>query len=259
MDVADGTHSGFDPGNSARTVPFGYAQRQRGLAVRLGWTAHGGDRERLGAERLGAERQLGLGTELPRRYRRQGKRGLPQTDRSAPGRPRRNGHVRVRYAPTQRTFVFVTPRQWSSKDHWVEQRRAEGKWADVLAYDANNLIAWLGQAPAVACARRNGLRAVQKGIGKLPSDGYTTVDEWWENWATVAEPSISPALVVAGRQDWWSPAEETRTDCRDGSSKRHPLTTCGRRQGKKLLRSWQHPRETATMLGEPPCSPDLSL
>ncbi len=92
------------------------------------------------------------------------------------------------------TFVFVTPRQWSSKDHWVEQRRAEGKWADVLAYDANNLIAWLAQAPAVA----EWFAGV---IGKLPSDGYTTVDEWWENWATVAEPSISPALVVAGRQE----------------------------------------------------------
>ena len=92
------------------------------------------------------------------------------------------------------TFVFVTPRQWSSKDQWIEQRRAEGKWADVLAYDANNLIAWLAQAPAVAEWFANI-------IGKLPSDGYTTLDEWWENWATVAEPGISPSLVVAGRQE----------------------------------------------------------
>ena len=92
------------------------------------------------------------------------------------------------------TFVFVTPRQWDGKDRWVKARRAEGKWADVHAYDANNLVAWLGQASAVA----EWFAGV---IGKLPSDGYTTLDDWWENWATIAEPSISPALVAAGRKE----------------------------------------------------------
>ena len=92
------------------------------------------------------------------------------------------------------TFVFVTPRQWNGKEQWSEARRSDGKWADVHAYDANNLIAWLDQAPAVA----EWFGGV---LGELPSDGYTTLDERWENWATVAEPNISPALVVAGRQE----------------------------------------------------------
>ena len=92
------------------------------------------------------------------------------------------------------TFVFVTPRQWKGKEQWEKVRRGDGKWADVRAYDANNLVAWLGQAPAVA----EWFAGV---IGKLPSDGYTTLDDWWENWATVAEPSISPALVAAGRKE----------------------------------------------------------
>ena len=95
---------------------------------------------------------------------------------------------------TTATFVFVTARQWNGKEQWAEARRGDGKWADVCAYDANNLIAWLGQAPAVA----EWFGGV---LGKLPSDGYTTLDEWWENWATVAEPNIGPSLVVAGRQD----------------------------------------------------------
>ena len=91
-------------------------------------------------------------------------------------------------------FVFVTARQWIGKEQWAATHRADGKWADVRAYDANDLIAWLGQAPAVA----EWFAGV---IGKLPSDGYTTLDEWWENWGTVAAPSISPAVVVAGRQE----------------------------------------------------------
>ena len=92
------------------------------------------------------------------------------------------------------TFVFVTARQWNGKKEWAEARRGEGKWADVRAYDANNLIDWLSQAPAVA-------EWFAGAIGKLPSDGYTTLLEWWENWATVAEPNIGPSLVVAGRQE----------------------------------------------------------
>ena len=92
------------------------------------------------------------------------------------------------------TFVFITARQWSGKEQWAEARRDDGKWADVRAYDASDLAAWLVEAPAVA----EWFGGV---IGKLPSDGYTTLDEWWENWATVAEPSISPALVVTGRQE----------------------------------------------------------
>ena len=95
---------------------------------------------------------------------------------------------------TTTTFLFVTARQWGGKEQWAEARRADGKWADVRAYDASDLAAWLGEAPAVA----EWFGGV---ISKLPSDGYTTLDEWWENWATVAEPNLSPALVVAGRQE----------------------------------------------------------
>lgn len=92
------------------------------------------------------------------------------------------------------TFVFVTPRRWSGKDEWLMQRQDEGKWADVRAFDASDLATWLSQAPAVA-------EWFAKLIGKFPADGYTALEEWWENWATVCQPNISPALVFAGRQE----------------------------------------------------------
>ena len=92
------------------------------------------------------------------------------------------------------TFVFVTPRRWMGKDEWETQRRDEGEWADVRALDASNLAAWLSQAPATA-------EWFAQLIGKSPAGGYTALDEWWENWATACQPNISPALVVAGRQE----------------------------------------------------------
>ena len=91
------------------------------------------------------------------------------------------------------TFVFVSPRLWSRKENWATQRCTEGNWANVLGHDANNLVYWLAQAPAVA-------EWFARVINKLPSDGYTTLDEWWENWATATQPNISPSLVLSGRQ-----------------------------------------------------------
>ena len=92
------------------------------------------------------------------------------------------------------TFVFVTPRKWDGKLAWVNERQEEGPWADVRVLDADDLVAWLGQAPAVA-------HWFARLIGKLPATGVVPLDEWWENWSTVANPRISAELVTAGRQD----------------------------------------------------------
>ena len=48
------------------------------------------------------------------------------------------------------TFVFVSSRRWNSKRKWERECREEGKWRDVRAYDADDLVAWLQQSPEVA-------------------------------------------------------------------------------------------------------------
>ena len=94
------------------------------------------------------------------------------------------------------TFIFFSPRIWDGarKRRWEETRRQQGKWADVRAYDVNDLVTWLGQAPGVAdwFARL---------IGKLPDEGFVCLNDWWENWSTGTQPSILPQLVLAGRAD----------------------------------------------------------
>ncbi len=92
------------------------------------------------------------------------------------------------------TFVFVTPRRWGGKRQWVNDRRGEGPWAEVRALDADDLVAWLERAPAVAYW-------FAYLIGKLPTTGFVPLEEWWERWATMTNPRIAPELVTAGRQD----------------------------------------------------------
>ena len=47
------------------------------------------------------------------------------------------------------TFVFVTPRRWAAKRRWMKERQ-DGPWAGVRALDADDLVAWLEQAPKVS-------------------------------------------------------------------------------------------------------------
>ena len=92
------------------------------------------------------------------------------------------------------TFVFATPRVWNGKRKWLSERNKESEWADVCAYDAGDLAAWLGQAPGVA-------DWFAKVIHKLPNAGFTCLDYWWENWASVTKPDVAPELVLAGRSE----------------------------------------------------------
>ena len=92
------------------------------------------------------------------------------------------------------TFVFATPRRWVGKDEWARNLSADGQSADVRVLDADDLVAWFEQAPGVA-------HWFARQIGKLPATGVISLDEWWENWSTVANPKVSPELVTAGRQD----------------------------------------------------------
>lgn len=92
------------------------------------------------------------------------------------------------------TFVFVTPRKWKGKKKWATERDKEGDWSQVRAFNADDLAAWLGQAPTVA-------HWFARLIRKLPATGVTPLGELWENWSSITKPEISPELVIAGRRD----------------------------------------------------------
>lgn len=94
--------------------------------------------------------------------------------------------------PKETTFVFVTSRRWTAKERWAQSRRDENHWADVRAYDADDLDTWLENAPAVHLW-------LSRLIGKYPH-GAQALDDFWLNWTAKTSPPFSPALVIGGRQ-----------------------------------------------------------
>jgi hypothetical protein len=91
------------------------------------------------------------------------------------------------------TFAFVTPREWRDKDAWVERKRAEGKWADVRAFDVDDIEQALELAPAVH-------HRFSELAGKS-AHGATSIDLWWEKYRRLSSPTLEAEMVLAGRAD----------------------------------------------------------
>ncbi|MBC1235725.1 hypothetical protein [Nostoc sp. 2RC] len=90
------------------------------------------------------------------------------------------------------TFVFVTPRRWVNKNEWERDKKSEGIWADVKAYDADDLEQWLEQAPAVharlAWLMRKWLQEAQD------------IGSFWYEWKNSTSPPMNTQLHLAGRE-----------------------------------------------------------
>jgi len=96
------------------------------------------------------------------------------------------------------SFVFVTARRWpgktgDEKEKWAAEKRQEGIWKDVRAYDADDLDAWLEQAPEADIW-------FSTLIGKQPT-GVKDVDRFWEVWSGATDPQLSLDLLIAGREE----------------------------------------------------------
>lgn len=93
------------------------------------------------------------------------------------------------------TFCFVTLRSWTQKEKWVNAKRKQNIWKDVIVYDADDLELWLDQSPSVSAW-------LSIEIGKYPDLGIQTMEDFWEEWSFTDELEISPQLVTARRGDF---------------------------------------------------------
>ena len=96
------------------------------------------------------------------------------------------------FDPKEVTFVFVTPRTWIKKGDWIEKKRREGHWKDVLVYDGVDLEQWLDEAPAVS-------RHFGTEVGVYPEDGMITAEEFWIEWSISRKLTLQPSCVISGR------------------------------------------------------------
>ncbi len=95
--------------------------------------------------------------------------------------------------PGSTTFVAVTLRAWRDKRDWLENRRQEGIWHDVRAYDAYDLEAWLQETPPAHLYISNLL-------GKQPM-GVSDSETYWSTWVSATDPATPSGLVLAGREN----------------------------------------------------------
>jgi len=93
--------------------------------------------------------------------------------------------------PATATYVFVTPRHWPQKDEWAKARKNEGPWHDVRVYDADDLVHWIEQTPAV------GLWLATR-LGKRPF-GTRELDAVWEEWSLATQWPLTEGLVLSDR------------------------------------------------------------
>ena len=86
------------------------------------------------------------------------------------------------------TFVFVTPRNWEGKEEWARGREAAGDWKAVRALDASDLEQWLENtiAPRIWLAGELG----------IPTEGFQTLDRFWERWAQASNPPMADAIFA---------------------------------------------------------------
>jgi transcriptional regulator with XRE-family HTH domain len=95
--------------------------------------------------------------------------------------------------PPASSLVFVTPRRWSRKNAWIRERKAEGKWLDVRAYNADDLLHWIEKHPSVG----NWLAVA---MGKLP-EGVRQLEDVWDEWVRAPRWLINTDLVLADRDE----------------------------------------------------------
>jgi hypothetical protein len=95
--------------------------------------------------------------------------------------------------PSDTVFIFLTPRIWTTKEDWAEEKRNEKFWRDIKVYDARDLEEWLEQKPAVGAW-------LAKHIGKYPRNALS-LEDWWNEWSQVTRPPIIPELALGGRTE----------------------------------------------------------
>jgi hypothetical protein len=108
------------------------------------------------------------------------------------------------------TFVFITPREWRTKDEWIREKkkwikeeRSDSSWKDIAVLDANDLEHWIELCPHVDAwfATTSGHRP----------DGLIELSGRWESLRRIAAHPLSSALFTASRErvcadllDWFS-------------------------------------------------------
>jgi len=83
----------------------------------------------------------------------------------------------------QRTFVFITPRNWPGKTTWAKTKNETGEWKAVRAFDASDLEQWIEESIGAQIWLAEQLN--------IPTAGFRTLEQCWTRWAAASEPPLT--------------------------------------------------------------------
>lgn len=106
------------------------------------------------------------------------------------------------------TFVFVTPREWRTKDKWAEEKEKNSKWKSVKVLDANDLEHWIELCPAVDVW-------FSTSTGRRP-EGLLDLSARWAAISSISSVALRPELLLVSREasvekllSWFSEAPDS--------------------------------------------------
>ncbi len=88
----------------------------------------------------------------------------------------------------ERTFVFVTPRNWPGKIEWARNKNTAGDWKAVRAFDASDLEQWLEESIPAQMWLADQLA--------MPVNGLETLDQCWQRWEEASEPKMRSSIFT---------------------------------------------------------------
>jgi len=93
--------------------------------------------------------------------------------------------------PASSTCILVTLHHWPQKDEWAQAQTAASPWREVRVYDADDLVHWIEQNPAV------GLWLATRLEKWLP--GTRELDEVWKEWSLATQWPLIEDLLLSDR------------------------------------------------------------
>lgn len=95
--------------------------------------------------------------------------------------------------PRRVALMLVTARRFAGKARWIERSNADRRWRRVRVLDADDLAAWLEQAPLVAAWFSH--VHLEK-----PAYDLWDAESYLRRWSRQTRPELPPSLVLEGRE-----------------------------------------------------------
>ena len=115
---------------------------------------------------------------------------------------------RLDQASADTTFIFVSSRNWSSKEKWLEEKKQTG-WKAIAALDASDLEQWLEQSPVTSVW-------LSEKMGR--DQAYLeTPDIFLQNWLEATEPEFPSELLLNNREIAVQKTEKFLSDSQSGA------------------------------------------